>query len=434
MLLYRYFLVGYAFLLILLYSVLGLKTDITPISYTFVLVANIYMVICSRRNFLLFLVAFILFFSNYSIIYANFAGTIHDVFTTILSESTFAISLNVLVLLNIFIFFFVRWDCVPDGFTKNVFVDPERKDTIIIYFLYFLLIPIFFLGFTVPEVEGQRGTSSPIYEYSAILFILFFFYYGEQTWHKRFGLLLVGIFSLQSFIYGGRIEAIQFILVAYVMLYMHKISMFKVMIGMGIMFFLMSVIGYVRGELLSGNADIGAIFSSLASTGFALDTAYSAYYTSESFVYSMDKYSFQEILIFFVEFIKSIIISSDPNMHLTAISSNHVMHYGGGLLPFYFYFYLGVIGVVLAGLLAAFYLNKVIKLEESSSGYLKCLSIWVVCTAFRWYLYTPMPLLRGVIFLTIAYYSFAYLHYQLDRLPLIRNLQNESDNSLESAS
>ena len=74
------------------------------------------------------------------------------------------------------------------------------------------------------------------------------------------------------------------------MLFMHRISMSKVVIGMGVMFVLMSIIGVVRGELLSGNVDISSILSSLAKGGFALDTAYSAYYTSESFVYILDKF------------------------------------------------------------------------------------------------------------------------------------------------
>ena len=115
---------------------------------------------------------------------------------------------------------------------------------------------------------------------------------------------------------------------------------------------------------------------------------------------------------------KSIFIGTDPDMLLTSISNTYVAHYGGGLIPFYFYFYLGGIGIVLAACLVASYLNIVINLEEQSSGYFKCLSVWVVSTTFRWYLYSPIGLLRGVLFLTIAYYAFSYFHYMLSRWPL----------------
>jgi hypothetical protein len=77
---------------------------------------------------------------------------------------------------------------------------------------------------------------------------------------------------------------------------------------------------------------------------------------------------------------------------------------------------LGIIGVFVSAVLVAFYLNKVIGLGVDSSGYMKCLAVWIVSTNFRWYLYTPLPLLRGVLFLTIAYFSFAYLHYMSGRI------------------
>lgn len=426
MLLFRYFLIGSALLLIPFYAIRGLHTDFTPFSYIFVLLANIYMVISSRRNFLLFIVAFILFFSDYSIIYANFAGTIDSVFTTRLSEKTFVMSMNVLTLFNLFLLLFVRWERINPGFVDNIFINENKQDNLILYILYALLIPIFFLGFTIPEVEGQRGSHSTAYEYSAILFLLFFYYCGYQKWHIRLGLFLVVVYSLQSFIFGGRIEAIQFLLVTYIMLFMHRISMPKVIFAMVVMFALMSIIGQVRGELLSGNADVVLILSSLAERGFALDTAYAAYYTSESFVYIIDKFTPQKIMVLFWEFVKSVVIGSNQDMLLTSISFEYVYHYGGGILPFYFYFYLGITGILVSSLLVAYYLNKILRLRADSSGYMKCLTIWIVSTTFRWYLYTPLPLLRGVLFLTIAYYSFAFLHSQLNKLPIRRNHLIES--------
>lgn len=431
LILYRYFLIAYSAVLIVAFLVGGVRTNFAPLSYVFVLLANIYMIVCSKRNFMLFIVSFILFFSNYSIIFANFSGTINEMYTIPLSDESFNISFNILTLFNILVSLLVRWEKVPSGFTQNVFVDVTKKDTIILYFLYLLLIPIFFLGFTIPEVEGERGSSSAAYEYSAILFLLFFYYCGFQKWHVRFGLLLVAIYSIQSLIFGGRIEAIQFMLVAYMMLFMHKINMKKVMVAIGGMFILMSLIGVVRGALLTGDVDMSSLLRLLGERGLALDTAYSAYYTSESFIYVLDKFTPQEIIVLFGDFVKSVFIGGDPDMHLTAVSSTYVDHSMGGVMPFFFYFYLGIIGVVISASIVAIYLNVVRNLSETTSGYVKCLSIWVVCTTFRWYLYTPLPLLRGVLFLTIAYFSFAYLHYQLNRLPVFQNNMKKVDDSID---
>lgn len=431
MIIYRYVLLGISAFLLIAYTIFGLGVDLTPVSFVFVIVANIYMILRSRRNFLLFIVAFIIFFCNYSIIYANYTDAIVNVFTIPLSEQSFVCSLNILTLFNILLFWFVRWDYVPTGFKENVFVEGDRYNRVILFLIYALLVPIFFLGFTIPEVEGQRGTPSTAYEYSAILFLLFFYYSGNNKLHTRIGLGLVGVFSLQSLVFGGRIEAIQFLLVAYIMLFMHKISMTKVLIAMGGVFVLMSIIGVVRGELLSGNADVGTILSSLAKSGFALDTAYSAYYTSESFIYVLDRFTFHETIIFFWEFVKSVFIGTNPDMLLTSISEEYVKHYGGGLMPFYFYFYLGVIGIVVSAFIVSLYLNIVINLNCYTSGFFKCLSIWVLSTTFRWYLYTPLPLLRGVLFLTIAYYAFAYLHYQINRLSIFQYISNGEGRSIK---
>ncbi len=431
LLLYRYFLIAYSAVLIVAFLIGGIRMDFAPFSYVFVLLANIYMLVCTKRNFLLFIVSFILFFSNYSIIFANFAGTINEMYTIPLSEESFIISFNILTLFNLILFLIVRWDKASIGFSNNVFVDIGNKNSAILYLLYSLLIPIFFLGFSVPEVEGERGSASPIYEYSAILFMLFFYYSGLQKWHIRSGLFLVAAYSIQSLIFGGRIEAIQFMLVAYIMLYMHRISMKKIMVAISGMFLLMSLIGVVRGALLSGNFDISSLLSLLGERGLALDTAYSAYYTSESFIYVMDKFTPQEIMMFFVDFLKSIFIGGNPDMHLTAVSATYVDHSMGGVMPFFFYFYLGLFGVLISAFIVGGYLNVVNGLTNLASGYVKCLSIWVVCTTFRWYLYTPLPLLRGVLFLTIAYYAFAYLHYQINRLPIFQNFLNETECSTE---
>jgi hypothetical protein len=356
------------------------------------------------------------------------------VFTDVLSQKTTFVSLNILTLFNLFLFLFVKWNNIRPNYNSNIFIMPKNQEIWCLNILIVLLIAIFFIGFTRPEEEGQRGDPSPIYEYSLIFFSIYFYYSGKAKKYIIAGAFLISLYSLQNFIFGGRILGIQFILCAYIMLLMHRMKMSIVITGIVTMFLIMSVVGVVRGELLSGNIDANSILSSLLESGFALDTAYSSYYTSETFVYIIDRFSTQEVLLYFWEFIRSIFVSGNPDLHLTSISGNYVVQYGGGLIPFYLYFYLGFIGILIAACLVAFYVNIIISLEETSSGFKKCLVVWVVSTTFRWYLYSPIGLLRGVLFLTITYYLFAYLHFQLDRLPLKRNLQEESDNSLESAS
>ena len=123
MMFFRYFLIGLSAFLLISYVAFGLGVDLTPVSFLYVILANIYMVARSRHNFLLFIVAFILFFCNYSIIYANYTDAIIDIFTKPLSTDSFVTSLNILTLFNALLFLFVQWDYVFPGSKINVFVD-----------------------------------------------------------------------------------------------------------------------------------------------------------------------------------------------------------------------------------------------------------------------------------------------------------------------
>lgn len=388
---------------------MGLTIDLTPYSYMFVLAVNIYMLLKSKNNFLFFCVFFIIFFSNYSIIYVNYIHYTENSFTYVLSPKVSIISLNILVFFNLVLLLFVKWNSIR--VTTNIgLIDKRNKNNVIVYSLYILLAIIFVFGFKKPEFEGGRGEPSPAYEYSLILFILFFYYCGNNKVHTLGGLFFVFLFSMQNFVFGGRIMGLQFILCTYIILYMHKYRMSYVYVGMGIMFFLFSLMGQVRGELLSGNFSLDGLFVSLAEEGFALDTAYSAYHTSTTFVYILDNYTAGEVLKLFWEFLKSIVVGGNPDYVLTSITRESLYHQGGGVIPFYFYFYLGIVGVFLSACLVAYYINLGVRASTFKSGFKKCLLVWVVSTGFRWYLYTPLLLLRGVLFLAIAYYGLSYFH------------------------
>ena len=306
---YRVFLLINSAILFAIYVAFGLDVDVMPYSYIYLLMINVYMMLQSRQNFLLFIIFFIILFSNYSIVYSNYIMKFDDtMFTDVLSQHSQLVSLNVLVLFNLFLFLFVRWKNIRPHFKINIFIDSANKDNVIVFVLTLILIFVFFFGFQLPEEEGARGTPSTIYEYSLIFFILFFYYSGSQKIIVYAGLLIVLLYSLQNFIFGGRIYGLQFLLVAYIMFLMHRVPMYKVLIGILVFFVLFSIIGVVRGAILSMDADIKSILVSLIEKGFSLDTAYSAYYTSESFVY-LDERVEGVHLSLFVDFIKSIFIS-----------------------------------------------------------------------------------------------------------------------------
>ena len=111
---YRVFLLINSAILFAVYVAFGLNVDVMPYSYIYLLMINVYMLLQSRQNFLLFIIFFIILFSNYSIVYSNYIMKFDDtMFTDVLSQRTQFVSLNVLVLFNLFLFLFVRWISVP---------------------------------------------------------------------------------------------------------------------------------------------------------------------------------------------------------------------------------------------------------------------------------------------------------------------------------
>lgn len=390
---------------IMMTLILGIDTPLSPYNYILMLSINVYMVVCSKDNFLLFVISFFMLFFNYSIVFANYSGQIDIVFTDGITPRVKSISMNILSLFTCSLLFFVKWGKINNN-AADVYLDKHQRNDLLVIALAIALFLIYSFGFTRP-IMGERGVATPIYEYSSILMAILFYYSGNNRLYLIVGRVLVLMFALQSLVFGGRVDAIQFLLVMFIMNYMHKMKMHIIILIMIFAFFILSLIGAVRGELLSGDFDVGNIFRNLAEGGFANDTAYYAYYCSESFVYVKDLLSADRVLQLFWDFVKYIFIGSKAgeDAFLPDVTQGYVSHCNGGIPPFYFYFYLGIPGILIAGLLVSFYINLVISVRKYSSGYFKIVVLWVVCSVFRWYLYTPFPLLRGVIFLSLAYWS-----------------------------
>lgn len=371
-----------------------------------VMILSMYLVWYVRKNSELVFVFLVILYSNYSICYSSYLNIIKGtMYVGFVNDYVSTIGINILF---VFLFFLLLF--MPNEINNS----PERKNTIynynynkfILFGIYILLAYIFAFGFKRPEKLGERGTPYPIYEYSIILFILGFYFSGNIKFHIRLLSLFIIVFSFQNFFYGGRIMGIQFILVYITYFYMYKINMFNKIPLLIMLIVLFTILGNIRANHNIDKDVLMEIFNKMKRIRFTMDTAYSSYYTSLTFLKCENIFNYRERILLFVEYIKSIFLGNSIVKYgmLQNISKKYYLHYNGGLFPYFFHFYLGWIGVALSGLIISLYIRIVNSIHEKNNDYIKLLAIYFIVSAFRWYLYYPTPIIRGSGFLIVLFF------------------------------
>lgn len=378
-----------------------------------VLLVSLLLIIKSRNNINLLSIYSLLFYFNYSIVMPNYINNKNISFFISWSNeevSHLGIKILFLFMLSILIFFPNKINFITKE--KNEYLKHgEKRKSVVPVVLLFLLIGIYFLAFKKPDIIGERGQPNALYEYSIVLFIIGFYFWGNTKIIKNIILVLLCIFAAQNFIYGGRIIGIQLILVFLVMFYYYKLNIAKLFPIAFLSFLLLTVIGLFRGKAELNLENLLKAKEYLETRMLALDTAYSAYFTSLTFLKVAGQVTIFERIDLLLRFMLSNIIGGGrvENASLPIYTRKFYIHYYGGIFPHYFFFYLGKIGVFLSAIIISFYTRILNKKYSSLSDLKKCINVYFIVTTFRWYLYSPLTILRGVLILIIAYYFFYVL-------------------------
>lgn len=370
-----------------------------------ILISNALLIWEGRRNRYLVLVTSLLFYLNYSIVYPNYFVNLQNFFTIEINHETTVKSVDILCVFNCLLLIFFPINVIPTQYNINNFTSSRILNIKFTLCILIILLIIFVTGIKRPSMEGGRADPSPIYEYSIILFILLFYFVKSICIRKI--LVIIGfLFALQNFINGGRISGIQFLICIYICQYSHRLKFKHILIFALPLFLILSLIGMVRTSILSGDFEMSNLLTSILKGGFALDTAYAAYYTSSIFVFMSDKVP--DHLSFFIGLVAAIFIGYGkfPHLILQNEADKHLLNYKGGVYPFYFWFYFGWIGILLGSWIIGLYVKCMNNLAKPNRGLIQCIGVYAICFIFRWYLYTPYSLLRGTLFLSILYFVF----------------------------
>lgn len=395
---------------------LFIKTNITAnICAVLILLNSILLVFVSKKNWCLLIISLFILYSNYSICFSSYINILESsFFTSYANTITSFVSIGML-LLFIAIFTFLLSFIKEDTMNDKVDVFNNNKYNLLLCIgLIAVLMIIFVYGFKRPNNSGERGTESSLYEYSIILLLIGYYYSGKSNILKFIFSFLLFCFSIKNFIYGGRIIGIQLLSLFFLLFITKYINKKTIVISIPILIigcFLMIIIGEQRANLNLSFETLINILKKTSNNWFTLDTAYSAYFTSMTFVETAKIVGYSERLKLFFKFILSMIFGGSliKDSSLPNYTRQYFEHWYGGVLPFYAYFYIGYLGIIIITIYISTILKKLLT-NIKNKDFNKLALIYISATIPRWYLYSPSNIFRGILLLCLCYYLTLSIH------------------------
>ena len=368
---------------------------------------SVCLVVATRNNVILFVISFIIAYANYSAGLANtfppYSG--YDTVYANMPVSALGLSLTLLFTAALLLFIPAEINTVRDVRVFDRW-KLEKYSGVLVFAIAAVLIVVFFTcssGFTVGD--SGRASNNSIFEYSYILFIFGFMIAGEN---RKLRLLMtsVAILYLSQVFWGSnRASGLAFALLLFVAFFAGKTTWIKLLPLLLLGFLAMMSMGYFRyGDDFFLFKLFDAVLK-LGETGGVWDTASYAFHQSIAFLRLDEAIGPDDKSHFVMQWLLSCFIgtSSVPDSNLSIYCQSIYPGMGGGFLPLYAYFYLGLPGVFVASAYIAWLFKKISTLGHIESDLMFCVALSASVTCCRWYLYSPSPLTTGIVFLTIAY-------------------------------
>lgn len=402
---------GFTFFFGLAGLLIGFRGILEYLGVFFVLALSVCLVCLAYKNILLFVMAIFMSYANYSALAANYFNIYQDFYTYYAGSDVAAIgTFAMLMFVAVLVF------CFPRNVTSfggiNFFGRCRQLDYAA-PLAFFIAVFLVFISFTQSSGfnnGGERGTNSAIYEYSYILFIIGYFYSGQNKLCRRLLDCVALLFMLQAVLGGNRASVLATVLLLYTLYIANRFSTSKQVLLIILGFLLFQVSGYLREDIaFASTEELVSIFTTMVNHAFIWDTAAAAYHQSLAFMYLLQYLSFDETLYYFQQWFLGMLVGGAqladwtlPHIAQETFGLYERGGLGGGFLPLYFYFYFGIPGVLVVGIIAA-YINRALNRLSNTTSDLGCmLLIAVFITMPRWWLYYPTPLIRGLLLMLIV--------------------------------
>lgn len=405
----------YAFIALLAFMavVIIFKINLPVVVAWLTLIVNCYLAFKHRKNIYLFFCMLSILFFNYSFIISKYISSTENlvgVYNQIKFDDTKAIGINCVFIFMCILGLFLS------GKDTNLSVDTSRfqksyskrftlfAGSIIIIMITLFIALAYGLGFSYLRA---------LYEYSLILFILGFLLCRDNKIQTIILVILMLISMLLNLFVGGRIISL-LPFIAFFFIFIAKYIDYKKFMAIMII----GIIFYTFFGLYGDIKDTSKDYSKLKGTylvetmdfrKFALDTSISSYWTGLTYIELSNYDSFQERTNNFSEYI--LVYTPLGNKfgnykQLYDKSKEKYIHYYGGYLTSYFYYWIGYFGVVLISCYVGYLLNFMRYNDKKSKRHdlVMVITVYVLATLPRWYLYYPATLFRGMLILIICYF------------------------------
>ena len=247
--------------------------------------------------------------------------------------------------------------------------------------------------------------TSSFYEYSIIFVIIGLYYASDNKWATTAIVIAVAFRTALDFATGNRIASLEMLVVLFLMGISYRVKVAKFIVPGLILYVALMTVGSLRGSEFSLEAiavDFADTF--LANYG-SWDGAYSAYHTSLCTLATEQFYPLAERAPQFPAALLSYSISPVNLVATpTELARQVYWHMGGTYFPFFFHFYLGFPGVVIASCLLGALIRWIAqpKIGLEVAPILGPAIVWIGATSFRWIQYDYAQLMRGVLLVCIV--------------------------------
>ena len=379
-----------------------------------VMIINIYSLIKARKNVFIFFLFLAFTYFDYSVIFSKYLFRIENfnwIFQYIKYDDTLFIGISLVYIFHALILLLVNsrlYESKEDIFdiSESEKLQNYGKIKMVIIILSIMVCIVLFDYLFFHKVFVKET----IYEYLLIPIVIIVYYSRNDKIFNKLALIIILISAAINIYKGERIASLSPLIAYFFINYYKRINFKKI-----IYIVFIGVIAYtffgLYGDILSHNGDttklrLVDLKEKVIDDKLTLDTAYSAYWTGLTYVEMSKRVDTKTRFNNFVKYMTAYTFIGEKSKYiqLSLLTRKYYLHWYGGYITSYFYFWLGLLGIPLISVYITVLLNRFANIVRNSNNYIKILFVYFISTVPRWYLYFPTSLIRGIILYTIIYY------------------------------